>query len=210
MNKKRQAIWNKSKGKCWYCGCELGEKGWHADHFHPILRHYWKSGNEMGNPELDVPENLVPSCAPCNNFKHSMDIEGYRALCYEQFENIPKYTTGARQLKRLGLIDFTPKEVVFWFEGQGLTMPSKFDLIGISKEAKEIKWRKDEQESDYYSVDMGDFLCTLKRYGNKWVAIAINYEWYELGRVDIANSPDFKLRAAQWALVLTGQTTPTA
>lgn len=38
INKKRQAIWDKSNGHCWYCGCQLGEKGWHADHFEPVVR----------------------------------------------------------------------------------------------------------------------------------------------------------------------------
>ena len=31
MNKKRQGIYDKSGGKCWYCGIEL-KKGWHMDH----------------------------------------------------------------------------------------------------------------------------------------------------------------------------------
>ena len=115
MNKKRKSIWDKSGGKCWYCGVELGEKGWHADHFHPIIRNYWLNDGSSIYPELDTIDNLVPSCAPCNNFKHSLSIEGYRSLCSEQFENIPKYTTGARQLVRLGLIDFSPRPVVFWF-----------------------------------------------------------------------------------------------
>jgi hypothetical protein len=30
-------------GKCAYCGCELPEKGWHADHVEPIYREWWKT-----------------------------------------------------------------------------------------------------------------------------------------------------------------------
>lgn len=200
MNKKRQTIWNKSGGKCWYCGCELGEKGWHADHFHPIIRNYWKNDGSSVYPELDTIDNLVPSCAPCNNFKHSLSIDNYRSLCTDQFENIPKYTTGARQLQRLGLLDFTPKPVVFWYEQQDITMPSKYEMIGISDEALKVEWEKDKQESDYFSSDFGDFLCTLKGYGNKWVAIAINYDWEELSRETFPNSYDVKALAAQWAI----------
>lgn len=35
--KQREDIYNKYGGKCTYCGEQL-EKGWHADHFHPVRR----------------------------------------------------------------------------------------------------------------------------------------------------------------------------
>ncbi|VXB97866.1 conserved hypothetical protein [Exiguobacterium sp. 8A] len=52
MNKKRRAIFEKSGGRCWYCGCRLEEKGWHADHFEPIRRN-WTDGTCI-HPEYAV------------------------------------------------------------------------------------------------------------------------------------------------------------
>lgn len=42
------------KGRCWHCGCLLGEE-WHVDHLIPVAR---GGSNE--------PENLVISCPKCN------------------------------------------------------------------------------------------------------------------------------------------------
>ena len=125
MNK-RETIFNKSGGHCWYCGCQLQKKGWQADHFYPVVR----VGDKMLYPELDVIENLVPSCAPCNNFKSSSDIEGFRFRTNEQFLNIQKTSTGLRQLIRLGLVEIEIKTILFWFEKKNIEMPSEASWKG--------------------------------------------------------------------------------
>ena len=72
LNKKRQAIFDKSGGKCWYCGCEL-QKGWHQDHLEPIIRvselvrdhsnsqfsHKYVNTGECRRPHLDTIDNLI-------------------------------------------------------------------------------------------------------------------------------------------------------
>ncbi|MER3366508.1 HNH endonuclease [Providencia rettgeri] len=76
-------------GKCAYCGCELPEKGWHADHLEPIVRKMtqdmeaakkgqfkYKATGECYHPERDNEDNLVPACKSCNIYKSSYDIEG--------------------------------------------------------------------------------------------------------------------------------------
>ena len=70
MSKQRQRIWDKSGGRCWYCGDELPEKGWHADHVEPIqrkLQYQFDKGlfttDESDHPERDTDDNLVPACA---------------------------------------------------------------------------------------------------------------------------------------------------
>ena len=197
MNKKRQAIWNKSNGKCWYCGCDLPLKGWQADHYYPVIR----VDGKMLYPELDTIKNLVPSCAPCNNFKHSFSPEGYRGIVRDQFENTLKYSTGLRQLNRLGLVDISEKPIAFWFEQQGIKMPSEFELSGISKKAEKIEWVKDSTEPNYfYSIfDWG--LVTLRHMGGYWLAISVR-DWDTSVRIEIPNGRLAKLQAAEWAIRL--------
>lgn len=208
MNKKRQRIWDKSGGLCFYCGCELPEKGWHADHFHPIIRRLEfnkgtiTTGKECAHPHLDTEDNLVPSCAPCNNFKHSLSIEQYRQSIEDQFENVQKYSTGARQLVRMGLLDFSKKPVVFWFERNGIKMPSQNEAHGISEEADSIEWKFDNKEWCYHS-NINDRIVTVKSANEGWLVVATDYEWNQdrvmLGHIGDINA---KKKAAQWALEL--------
>jgi hypothetical protein len=196
--KNRKLIFDKSGGKCWYCGCDLTGTRWQADHFYPVIRFLGK----MFYPELNTIDNLVPSCAPCNNFKHASQIEGFRWNVNEQFQNVPKNSTGMRQLMRLGLVDISVKPVVFWFEEQGLSVKSEFEICGISDESHKIIWREDKQELSYFYHNFGDVICTLKHVGTHWLAIAIRCDWEELGRIEISNGRHAKLQAADWALKL--------
>lgn len=114
MNKKRKAIWNKSNGKCWYCGCDLPEKGWHADHFEPVVRNL--SSGEYEYPERDNPDNLVPSCASCNRVKSSMPLESFRAIIQGFVNSLNRDSTQYKFAKRYGLIEEKPIKIKFWFE----------------------------------------------------------------------------------------------
>lgn len=199
MNNKRKMIWEKSKGKCWYCGCDLKDR-WDADHFHPVIRH--PETKKMLCPEFDVIENLVPSCKPCNNFKHSNTIDGFKFIINEQFDNVPKNSTGMRQLMRLGLVDIDRKPIEFWYERQGIEMPTMSDLLGISKEAQNFKWDKDESEYESYYHEFDDGICTLRHVGDCYLVIYKLYNWDERGRISIPNSrqPIVKAKAAEWAI----------
>lgn len=129
MSKKRQAIYDKSCGKCWYCGSEL-VKGWHADHFHPIRRNNisWLSeeakkamdAKPCEHPEHDNEENKVPACASCNMMKSSMDIESFRNVILQFINSLNEYTTQYKFAKKYGLIKETKNPVVFWFESKKL------------------------------------------------------------------------------------------
>jgi len=133
MNKKRQAIYDKSGGLCWYCGCEL-KKGWHQDHLEPIIResvivkdlsdspysHKYVNNGKSLNPHLDTVSNLVPSCPPCNLFKATFSIEGFRAEIQEQVERARTSSVNFRTAERFGLIIPKNEPVVFWFEKNNL------------------------------------------------------------------------------------------
>ncbi|WP_313073242.1 HNH endonuclease [Atlantibacter hermannii] len=115
-------------GRCAYCGCELPEKGWHADHVEAALRK-WEFGTRRANgtrraiatgeywrPENDALGNLVPACAPCNLFKATFSVELFRAQIAEQAERARQYSVNFRTAERFGQIHVTSSPVVFWFE----------------------------------------------------------------------------------------------
>ncbi|MBL2132733.1 HNH endonuclease, partial [Klebsiella pneumoniae] len=78
----RAALRMKFAARCAYCGCELKEKGWHADHVEPVRRdfdivrapqgsrvtHVARNNGRVFHPERHDLENLFPACSPCNLF----------------------------------------------------------------------------------------------------------------------------------------------
>jgi hypothetical protein len=70
--KKRQKVFDKTGGKCWYCGKMTGDD-FVVEHAHPRSR--------GGNNDID---NLLPACRACNSRKHNRDIEEYREYLMSQ------------------------------------------------------------------------------------------------------------------------------
>jgi len=66
-NEIKRAVWDKSDGRCWYCGQKVNPFFAHYDHFEP----HSKGGK-------DTIENLVLSCPPCNRSKAGMYIWDWR------------------------------------------------------------------------------------------------------------------------------------
>lgn len=141
--KQRQQVWDKSGGRCWYCGSQLPERGWHADHVEPVLRNDYAIALEkrqqerdrkrlglepkpteipaMVRPKADTLDNIVPACAPCNLFKAAYGIEFFRSEIAAQIDRVRRASSGYRIAERMGIIEAKPeKEVVFWFEREGL------------------------------------------------------------------------------------------
>jgi hypothetical protein len=63
-SKKRVAMYERFKGKCYYCGSDLDINTFHADHVFPKSR----GGSRTG-------DNLVAACPPCNMKKHARTPE---------------------------------------------------------------------------------------------------------------------------------------
>lgn len=135
--KQRQKVRDKSNGKCWYCGCDLPEKGWHVDHFKPVIREsrfiYPNSHNglkqpisvntgEMLHEDRDSIDNMVPACAPCNLFKGVYSVESFRSEISKQVERGRKQSVNFRTAERFGLIEIVEKPIVFYFEEMGLEL----------------------------------------------------------------------------------------
>ena len=125
MNRRRRKIWDKTNGKCWYCGCDLSEKGWHVDHVEPVIRvtdiakkasdcpdHAWK-------PERERDDNKVPACSRCNLYKSTYSVEDFRKLLERQVELARKSSVNFRNAERFGLITVNEPKVVFYFETVG-------------------------------------------------------------------------------------------
>lgn len=109
---KREIIFKKYGGKCAYCGCEL-KKSFHVDHIEPLVRNPVTGGQKY--PERNKIDNCNPSCASCNNYKHSMSLEEFRTQIGEftkRLGNDSKYKIA----KRFGLIIEPNNKVKFYFE----------------------------------------------------------------------------------------------
>ncbi|ECJ2353651.1 HNH endonuclease [Salmonella enterica subsp. salamae] len=127
--KQRERLRMKFGGRCAYCGCVLPEKGWHADHVQAVLRKSercmkaaekgifrLKTTGEVFRPEADCPENIFPSCAPCNLLKTTYSLEMFRKQVSLQVERGRRSSVNFRTAERFGLISVANKPVVFWFE----------------------------------------------------------------------------------------------
>lgn len=125
----RAALRMRFGGNCAYCGCELPEKGWHADHVEAIHRKLeideearakgkWKlrQTGESFRPQNDNIDNLFPACAPCNLFKSVFNIEEFRRQVAYQAERAIKTSLNARTALRFGQIQVTATPIIFWFE----------------------------------------------------------------------------------------------
>lgn len=109
----REKVFKKYGGKCAYCGCEL-VKGWHVDHFLPVVRNPLTGAKLY--PERDNLDNMMPSCASCNINKHSMDIEDFRNLIKGFMKHLNEISTQYKIAKRYGLVEEKDIEVKFYFE----------------------------------------------------------------------------------------------
>ncbi|GKX39554.1 MULTISPECIES: HNH endonuclease [Pectobacterium] len=127
--KQREKLRMKFAGRCAYCGCELPEKGWHADHVEAVHRKLeideearakgrWKlkQTGESFRPENDTLENMFPACAPCNLFKSVFDLEEFRRQIAFQTGRALKSSVNFRTAERFGQVQITPSPIVFWFE----------------------------------------------------------------------------------------------
>ena len=199
MNKQRKLIFEKTGGKCLYCGVDLTNTKWQADHFHPIIRH-----PEKGiclYPKLDTIDNLFPSCAPCNNFKSSLSIEGYRYRVLEQQRIVLNESSGLRQLQRLGLVVFPQGDTFkFWFEQSGIEVPDRYTLMGINlSRYSKIIWHRDEADRCDY-LRLPDSILTVRQVNDYYLVMNTDYDWYKKStRLEMGNKKDVLLQAIAWA-----------
>lgn len=110
----RAELKQKFGGRCSYCGEVLNDR-FHADHVKAIYRDKFCQ-HGMFKPHHDTIENLFPSCAPCNLFKMTYNIEQFRHELEMQTERAKRSSTNYRTALRFGAIIETQKPIVFYFE----------------------------------------------------------------------------------------------
>jgi HNH endonuclease len=126
--RKRNAVWGKSQGRCWYFGVGLirveGPQVACAVFHKPtaFMVDHLLAKRDGGTNALT---NLVPSCAQCNRLKGRRSLEAFRQRGGYLQEGIPYFSVQQiAYLRRLGLAlpDSFPaaSPIVFWFEQQGL------------------------------------------------------------------------------------------
>lgn len=106
----REAVYKRYDGHCAYCGIEIDITEMQVDHFWPqFLAHF--------QPDLDKdrPENLMPSCRKCNNFKGGMRPEMFRKELELQTSRLKKNAQFDRAF-RFGQVEITENPIVFYFE----------------------------------------------------------------------------------------------
>lgn len=130
--KQRQQVREMFGGKCAYCGCDLPDKGWHADHIKPVDRELkWdrdpKTGygrmvatGKLGYPENGHIGNIYPACAPCNIDKGPNSLEGWRKWIGERIvDGLRRNSSTFRHAERFGRVKIEPGPLVFWLERFG-------------------------------------------------------------------------------------------
>jgi hypothetical protein len=132
----RKQVFDMFGGRCAYCGCDLPEKGWHADHVEPICREWWKKGPLVRHdlvdgkivrteekrsatclyPERDVLENHFPACRACNIDKNACPLEMWRRSLEQRVEVCRRNHAAFRHAERFGRVAIMSEPLVFWFE----------------------------------------------------------------------------------------------
>lgn len=99
-------------GHCAYCGT-IPEK-LQVDH---VIPHQQNSYQQRAkNFDVDSIENLLPSCAPCNNYKITYSLEEFRKMVGRQTELARKQSVNFRMAERFGLLEVKEFGNEFYFE----------------------------------------------------------------------------------------------
>lgn len=121
---KRKAVWDKTGGRCWYCGIRFDErvarKRFTIDHAQPRTR---DGDNEIAN--------LLPCCHGCNVQKKTKTLEEYRmyvmrrhfglnAFSKTQIEWLLSVGVDVQAIIRREYAEETGAELRFWAEEAGV------------------------------------------------------------------------------------------
>lgn len=122
---KRQKVWRKTEGKCWYCGIQtvmtpqvpLAKLDSYSDQFCIDHVQSWGAAGTHNNT------NLVPACKSCNSTKGTKGLEAYRVWLAQQ--GLPVFTADhIAYMQQLGIqlpAGFPCYPIItFWFEREGL------------------------------------------------------------------------------------------
>ena len=112
---KRQAVFDKSDGRCAYCRDPITTNNFQVDH---IVAKCMRGSDDISN--------LRPSCRRCNNYKRWFTTEEFRMNIRKAIDVQRRSNPMFHMLERFGIIKQVKTEVVFHFE----------DAAEITKEDK--------------------------------------------------------------------------
>lgn len=103
----RQRIYDKTAGRCAYCGCEITIQQMQVDHLAPLY-----------NGGADDMANYLPACRSCNHYKSTLTLEKFRAALERMPDVLERDSVTYRNAVRFGLVTPTPRPIVFYFESR--------------------------------------------------------------------------------------------
>ncbi len=104
----RLEVYNKMRGHCAYCGCELRYEDMQVDHVIPI--------NGWMIQGSDTIDNMLPACRSCNHYKSRMPLEGFRKMVENMPAALMRDSVTYRNAVRFGLVNPAPHPIKFYFE----------------------------------------------------------------------------------------------
>ncbi len=104
----RRQVYDKCKGHCAYCGCNLEYKDMQVDHIIPL-----NGWSEQGADTLD---NMLPACRSCNHYKSRSTLDGFRKMVEVMPDTLMRDSTTYRNAVRFGLVIPNKKPIIFYFE----------------------------------------------------------------------------------------------
>lgn len=111
--KLREEVKARFGGRCGYCGTPSDKL--HIDHIVPVAREQWIRGSESNRPE-----NLMPACFSCNNYKHTMSLETFRREIAQQVARAKDKSVNFRIALRYHQIIISETPIMFHFESVAL------------------------------------------------------------------------------------------
>jgi len=116
----RLKVFNKYRGRCAYCGCEIKIDKFSIDHINAKFRGWnddelKKYGKTKGDDSI---LNYNPSCYSCNSSKSTLTIEQWKSEISKKYDRLLKYDATFRLLNRFNLCIRNDKNILFYFETQ--------------------------------------------------------------------------------------------
>lgn len=113
----RKEVWQKTQGRCAYCGKPIEISQMQVDHAIPM--EFYNDYHAVGK-DLNALSNLLPACRSCNNYKSSYTMEKFRKAIERMPEVLQRDSVTYRNAVRFGVVTPSPHPVVFYFEAIGL------------------------------------------------------------------------------------------
>lgn len=102
---KRQRIFNKTNGRCGYCGIKLAKDNFQVDHIYPLCK---------GGTNLDI--NLVASCNLCNQTKGKMSVVEFKRYILSKDKELREKSSKYRLLEHFGIVWVKKQAIIFYLE----------------------------------------------------------------------------------------------